>query len=101
MRYLRTDPLLSQLVNMIMRDGKKARAERLVQTALLDIRRHTNTDPQRVLSDAINLACPLMDTKSARQGSKVVQVPSAKSPELAPTLETGDCVDSGFGGLPQ
>ncbi|KAJ1855074.1 hypothetical protein GGH12_001764 [Coemansia sp. RSA 1822] len=79
MRYLRTDPLLSQLVNMIMRDGKKSRAERLVQTALLDIRRHTNTDPMRVLSDAINLACPLMDTKSARQGSKVVQVPRALS----------------------
>ncbi|KAJ2344583.1 hypothetical protein IWW50_005869 [Coemansia erecta] len=76
---LRSDPLLSQLVNMIMRDGKKARAERMVQTALLDIRQHTNSDPYRVLSDALNLASPLMDTKSARQGSKVVQVPRALS----------------------
>ncbi|KAJ2859115.1 hypothetical protein GGH94_006281 [Coemansia aciculifera] len=74
---LRNDPLLSQLVNMIMRDGKKMRAERFVQTALLDIREHTNADPYRLLSDAVDLVTPIMDTRSARQGSKVIQVPRA------------------------
>ncbi|KAJ2378498.1 hypothetical protein IW150_000755 [Coemansia sp. RSA 2607] len=74
---LRADPLLSQLVNMIMRDGKKMRAERFVQMALLDIRQHCNSDPYRLLSDAIEGVAPLMDTRSARQGSKVIQVPRA------------------------
>ncbi|KAJ2456661.1 hypothetical protein GGF42_003134 [Coemansia sp. RSA 2424] len=74
---LRNDPLLSQLVNMIMRDGKKMRAERFVQTALLDIREHTHSDPYRLLSDAVDLVTPIMDTRSARQGSKVIQVPRA------------------------
>ncbi|KAJ1725626.1 hypothetical protein LPJ61_005629 [Coemansia biformis] len=74
---MRLDPLLAQLVNMIMRDGMKMRAERLVQEALLDIRQHTNSDPYRLLSDAINLVSPLMDTRSGRQGSKVVQMPRA------------------------
>ncbi|KAJ2005544.1 hypothetical protein H4R26_001892 [Coemansia thaxteri] len=74
---LRNDPLLSQLVNMIMRDGKKMRAERFVQTALLDIRTHTNSDPYKLLADAIDMVAPLMDTRSSRMGSKVIQVPRA------------------------
>ncbi|KAJ2159181.1 hypothetical protein GGF46_003228 [Coemansia sp. RSA 552] len=74
---LRLDPLLSQVVNMIMRDGKKMRAERHLQGALLDIRKHTNSDPYKVFSDAINLVSPLMDTRSGRQGSKVIQIPRA------------------------
>ncbi|KAJ1802594.1 hypothetical protein LPJ56_006116, partial [Coemansia sp. RSA 2599] len=74
---LRTDPLLSQLVNMIMRDGKKMQAERFVQLALLDIRQHCKSDPYKLLSDAIETVAPLMDTRSARQGSKVIQVPRA------------------------
>ncbi|KAI8320583.1 ribosomal protein S7 [Martensiomyces pterosporus] len=74
---LRTDPLLSQLVSTIMRDGKKMRAEKFVQMALLDIRQHTNSDPYKLLSDAIEIVSPFMDTKSARQGSKVIQVPRA------------------------
>ncbi|KAJ1675054.1 hypothetical protein EV182_002025 [Spiromyces aspiralis] len=74
-RLLREDPLLSQLVNTIMRDGKKTRAQRLINDALRDIRRLTNSDPYKVLADAIELASPLMTTRSAKKGSKVIQVP--------------------------
>ncbi|KAJ1662538.1 hypothetical protein IW140_005731 [Coemansia sp. RSA 1813] len=74
---LRSDPLLSHLVNMVMRDGKKMQAERFVQMALRDIRETSNSDPYKLLSDAIEIVSPLMDTKSARQGSKVIQVPRA------------------------
>ena len=74
--FLREDPLLSQLVNTIMKDGKKARAQRLVSDALLDIRFKTNSDPYQVLSHAITEASPLIKLTSARKGSKVVQVPT-------------------------
>ncbi|KAJ2794396.1 hypothetical protein H4R20_006239 [Coemansia guatemalensis] len=73
----REDPLVSQLVNLIMRDGKKMQAETLVKDALLDIRKHTNSDPFKLLSDAIDLSAPLMDTRSAKVGSKIIQVPRA------------------------
>ncbi|KAJ2402560.1 hypothetical protein GGI23_000625 [Coemansia sp. RSA 2559] len=72
---LRSDPLLSQLVNMIMRDGKKTQAERFVQMALCDIRETTNADPYKLLADAVEIISPLMDTKTGRQGSKVVHIP--------------------------
>ncbi|KAJ2608948.1 hypothetical protein EV177_004707 [Coemansia sp. RSA 1804] len=74
---LRSDPLLSQLVNMIMRNGEKMKAERFVQLALRDIRQTSNSDPYKLLSDAIDLASPMMETKSTRIGSKVVHIPRA------------------------
>ncbi|OZJ04499.1 hypothetical protein BZG36_02257 [Bifiguratus adelaidae] len=74
--FLLQDPLMSQLVNTIMKDGKKARAQRLVSDALLDIRLKTNSDPYTVLSHAITEASPLIKLTSARKGSKVVQVPT-------------------------
>ncbi|KAL1924483.1 mitochondrial 37S ribosomal protein uS7m [Calcarisporiella thermophila] len=72
---LRDDPLLSQLVNTIMKDGKKARAERLVAQALLEVRRRTNADPYTILCEAIELASPMVAMSATRKGSKVVQAP--------------------------
>ncbi|KAJ1920842.1 hypothetical protein H4219_001079 [Mycoemilia scoparia] len=78
-RVLREDPLLSQIVNTIMKDGKKSRAQRIVNEALRDIQRLTKNDPYKVLADAIEQISPLMITKSAKKGSKVIQVPKPLS----------------------
>ncbi|ORX91822.1 ribosomal protein S7 [Basidiobolus meristosporus CBS 931.73] len=69
------DPLLSHLVNTIMRDGKKAMAQRMVARALIDIRQKTNANPYEILTAAIDMASPLMICKSGKRGTKVVQVP--------------------------
>ncbi|KAI8580932.1 hypothetical protein K450DRAFT_235310 [Umbelopsis ramanniana AG] len=75
--FTRQNPIVSQLVNTIMRDGKKARAQRLVSDALADIRVKTNTDPLLVLTEAIESASPMLKLTSAKKGSKVVHVPTA------------------------
>lgn len=75
--FTRQNPIVSQLVNTIMRDGKKARAQRLVSDALADIRLKTNTDPLLVLTEAIESASPMLKLTSAKKGSKVIHVPTA------------------------
>lgn len=75
--FTRQNPIVSQLVNTIMRDGKKARAQRLVSDALADIRVKTNTDPLLVLTEAIESASPMLKLTSAKKGSKVIHVPTA------------------------
>ncbi|OMH84550.1 37S ribosomal protein S7, mitochondrial [Zancudomyces culisetae] len=72
---LREDPLLSQIVNTIMRDGKKLRAQRQVSDALLQIKKETNSDPYRVLFDAVEMASPLMATASSKKGTKNILIP--------------------------
>ncbi|KAK9712216.1 hypothetical protein K7432_007283 [Basidiobolus ranarum] len=69
------DPLLSHLVNTIMRDGKKAMAQRMVARALIDIRQKTNANPYEILTAAVDMASPLMVCKSGKRGTKVIQVP--------------------------
>ncbi|RUS17319.1 ribosomal protein S7 [Endogone sp. FLAS-F59071] len=73
---LREDPLVSQLVNTIMKDGKKARSQRLVSDALHSIRRQTNSDPYIVLEEAIRLAQPVLKLSTNKKGSKVLYIPT-------------------------
>ncbi|KAF9991553.1 hypothetical protein BGZ80_005530 [Entomortierella chlamydospora] len=75
-RSLEGNPILKQLVNTIMKDGKKARAQRFVADALLEIRSRTQTDPYQVVLDAIELASPILKLTPIKKGSKVLQVPN-------------------------
>ncbi|KAG0359314.1 hypothetical protein BGZ54_009992 [Gamsiella multidivaricata] len=75
-RSLNNNPILKQLVNTIMKDGKKARAERFVADALLEIRTRTQSDPYLVVLDALELASPILKLTAIKKGSKVLQVPS-------------------------
>ncbi|KAF7731400.1 hypothetical protein EC973_000208 [Apophysomyces ossiformis] len=71
------DSLVSQLVNTIMRDGKKARAQRLVSDSMKHLEKKTAAEPYSVLSEAIEAASPLLKLTSTKKGSKVVHVPTA------------------------
>ncbi|KAK5809471.1 ribosomal protein S7 domain-containing protein [Linnemannia elongata] len=75
-RSLTQNPILSQLVNTIMKDGKKARAQRFVADALLEIRSRTQSDPYHVILDALELASPILKLTAIKKGSKVLQVPT-------------------------
>ncbi|KAK3823979.1 MAG: ribosomal protein S7 domain-containing protein [Linnemannia elongata] len=75
-RSLSQNPILSQLVNTIMKDGKKARAQRFVADALLEIRSRTQSDPYHVILDALELASPILKLTAIKKGSKVLQVPT-------------------------
>ncbi|KAF9578054.1 hypothetical protein BGW38_006368 [Lunasporangiospora selenospora] len=75
-RSLAENPILSQLVNTIMKDGKKAHAQGFVADALLEIRSRTHSDPYQVVLDALELASPILKLSSVKKSSKVLQVPT-------------------------
>lgn len=72
------DEVVSQLVNTLMRDGKKARAQRLVSDSMKLLQKKVGeSDPYNVLLEAIETASPLLKLSSTKKGSKVVHVPTA------------------------
>ncbi|KAI9027556.1 30S ribosomal protein S7p/S5e [Phycomyces nitens] len=71
------DPLVSQLVNTLMRDGKKARAQRVILDSMKHLQKKTDSaDPYSVLAEAIESASPLLKITSTKKGSKVAYVPT-------------------------
>ncbi|KAI9301657.1 ribosomal protein S7 domain-containing protein [Cunninghamella echinulata] len=71
------DALVSQLVNTLMRDGKKARAQRLISDSMRHLEKKSQQEPYSVLTSAIEEAAPLLKLTSTKKGSKVVHVPTA------------------------
>jgi small subunit ribosomal protein S7 len=67
--------LLTKFVNVIMRDGKKTVAERILYDALETIRERTNDDPIKVFKKAIENVKPAVEVKSRRVGGSTYQVP--------------------------
>ncbi|WFD23097.1 hypothetical protein MEQU1_001781 [Malassezia equina] len=71
----RQDPLLHFLVNLLMRDGKKASAERYIAEMLGHMAKLTNSDPLPLVYEAVELAKPILRMQSRKQGGKTMQVP--------------------------
>ncbi len=79
-RQILPDPLynsqlLTKFVNVIMLDGKKTVAERILYDALETIRERTEDDPMRVFKRAIDNCKPAVEVKSRRVGGSTYQVP--------------------------
>jgi small subunit ribosomal protein S7 len=68
-------PVVTQLVNKILMDGKKQTAQRIVYTALEGAREKTGTDPVVTLKRALDNVKPQLEVKSRRVGGATYQVP--------------------------
>jgi small subunit ribosomal protein S7 len=68
-------PLVTQLVNKILVDGKKSVAERIVYGALEGAREKTGQDPVAALKKAMDNVRPALEVKSRRVGGATYQVP--------------------------
>ena len=79
-------PLVTQLVNKILLDGKKSIAETIVYGALEGCRQKTGTDPVATLKRALDNVKPAMEVKSRRVGGSTYQVPVEVKPHRANTL---------------
>ncbi|QKT08249.1 30S ribosomal protein S7 [Gordonia sp. X0973] len=79
-------PLVTQLVNKILLDGKKSTAERIVYGALEQAREKTGTDPVITLKRALDNVKPTLEVKSRRVGGATYQVPIEVKPGRANTL---------------
>ncbi|MBF6330452.1 30S ribosomal protein S7 [Nocardia sp. CDC159] len=79
-------PLVSQLVNKVLLDGKKSIAERIVYGALEQAREKTGTDPVVTLKRALDNVKPALEVKPRRVGGATYQVPVEVRPGRANTL---------------
>ncbi|OZI41617.1 30S ribosomal protein S7 [Bordetella genomosp. 4] len=66
---------LAKFMNVVMLDGKKAVAERIVYGALEQVQAKTGKEPIEVFSLAINNIKPIVEVKSRRVGGANYQVP--------------------------
>ena len=66
---------IAKFVNVIMLDGKKAVAERIVYGALNEIEAKTGKNALEVFTTALNNVRPLVEVKSRRVGGANYQVP--------------------------
>ena len=66
---------LAKFMNVVMLDGKKAVAERIVYGALDQISKKTGKDPIEVFASAIGNVKPVVEVKSRRVGGANYQVP--------------------------
>jgi len=78
--------IVSQLVNRVLKDGKKSTAESIVYGALETIRDRTGRDPVQVMEEAIRNVTPVLEVKSRRVGGATYQVPMEVAPRRGRTL---------------
>ena len=67
--------LVSQLINYLMQDGKKAVASRIVYNAMESAGATIKKTPMEVIEGALNNAGPTMELRSRRVGGANYQVP--------------------------
>ena len=68
-------PLVTQLVNKVLLNGKKSTAERIVYRALEGCRDKSGNDPVITLKRALDNVKPTLEVKSRRVGGATYQVP--------------------------
>jgi small subunit ribosomal protein S7 len=70
-----SSPLVTQLVNKILTNGKRSLAERIVYGALEGAKEKSGTDPVVTLKRALDNVRPTLEVKSRRVGGATYQVP--------------------------
>ena len=68
-------PLVTQLVNKVLVDGKRSVAEKIVYDALEGCRDKSGTDPVVTLKRALDNVKPTLEVRSRRVGGATYQVP--------------------------
>lgn len=71
------NPLLAYMAGLIMKDGKRRRAQLVIQDTLSEIRRRTGADAMPILVQAIDLAAPSLKIARTKKGAKVIETPLA------------------------
>jgi small subunit ribosomal protein S7 len=74
------DPLynskvVTKLINQIMRDGKKGKAQTILYDAFEIVKEKTKKEPKEVLEKALDNIKPALEVKSRRVGGANYQVP--------------------------
>ena len=78
--------LVQQVINKVMRDGKKSLAERLVYDSLAIVGERTGNNPVEELEGAVKQLTPVLEVRSRRVGGATYQVPVEVPARRARTL---------------
>jgi len=77
---------VARLINKIMLDGKKSKAENIVYDALRILEEQESKEPTTILEQAVRNSTPLLEVKPRRVGGATYQVPVEVRPERAISL---------------
>ncbi|PLX35341.1 MAG: 30S ribosomal protein S7 [Hyphomicrobiales bacterium] len=69
------DVVLTKFMNLIMQDGKKSAAERIVYGALDQVEEKAKSDPLQMFHQALDNVKPALEVRSRRVGGATYQVP--------------------------
>jgi small subunit ribosomal protein S7 len=79
-------PLVTQVINKVMLDGKKSIAEQIVYSALETVGTKTGRPPVEVLEQAVKTVTPVLEVRGRRVGGANYQVPVEVPQRRARTL---------------
>jgi len=79
-------PVLAKFINFVMYDGKKSVAEKIIYSALDQIKNKTKEDPIKIFNDAISNIRPNLEVRSRRVGGATYQVPQEVKLKRSQTL---------------
>ena len=86
--------MLAKFVNMLMEDGKKAVAEKIIYGALDRVTEKGESDPVSLMEKALENVRPVVEVKSRRVGGATYQVPVEVRPERRNTLAMRWMIDA-------
>ena len=86
--------LLAKFVNMLMEDGKKSVAERIVYGALETMATKKGGEPLNLLDQAMENVRPIVEVKSRRVGGATYQVPVEVRPARRNSLAMRWLIDA-------
>jgi len=73
--------LVTRLINQIMIDGKKGKAQSILYNAFAIVEEKTGRQPMEVFEEALENVLPLLEIKARRVGAANIQVPIEVSEE--------------------
>jgi len=85
---------LTKFINMMMEDGKKSVAERIIYAALDQIAEKKGGNPVDLLEQAMENVRPVVEVKSRRVGGATYQVPVEVRPTRRNSLAMRWLIDS-------
>lgn len=88
---------VAKFINVVMKEGKKSVAERIVYGALDEVAKKGKGDALEMFSQAMDNVSPLVEVKSRRVGGATYQVPVEVRPERRMALAMRWLVDAARG----
>jgi len=86
--------LLAKFINMLMEDGKKSVAERIIYGALAQVAEKKGAEPLDLLGQAMDNVRPMVEVKSRRVGGATYQVPVEVRPARRNSLAMRWLIDA-------